>query len=75
MKKIASIIGAVSIITLASCKKDRTCECTITSGSLSAVTQVTLVKVTKKQAKDICVSKVEYDSNGQVTTQSDCKLK
>ncbi len=76
MKKITSIISSIALMaTLFACKKDRTCECTVTAGGMSVVTQITLVKVTKKQAKDICVSRVDYDSNGQVTTQTDCKLK
>lgn len=76
MKKITLLMvinGALMFVS--SCKKDRVCECTTTSGGISTTTSVTLVNVTKKQAKDICVSKVYYDSNGNVGYTEDCKLK
>lgn len=76
MKKITllMIIGGAFIFA-SSCKKDRVCECTSTSGGNSTTSSGTLVNVTKKQAKDICVSKVHYDSNGNVSYTEDCKLK
>lgn len=76
MKKL-KLLTTTGLIAMAiiSCKKDRVCECTTTSGGFSATGSVTLKNVTKKQAKDICVSGVSYDSNGQVTTTTDCKLK
>ncbi len=68
------IIGGAFIFA-SSCKKDRVCECTSTSGGNSTTTSVTLVNVTENQAKDVCVSKVYYDSNGNVSSTDDCKLK
>jgi hypothetical protein len=55
MKKIFLIAGIA--LSIASCKKDRTCTCTSTytptSGSASISTyEVTVNKVTKGQAKD-----------------------
>ncbi len=76
MKKITLLMiigGTFSFVS--SCKKDRVCECTSTSGGNSTTLSATLVNVTKKQAKDICVSKVYYDSNGNVSSTDDCKLK
>lgn len=76
MKKLKLLTTAGLIaMAIVSCKKDRTCECTTTSGGVSYTIPVTLVKVTKKQAKDICVSRTDYDSNGQVSSTTDCKLK
>ncbi len=64
------IVGGILVGTLASCKKDRVCECT----HHSMVEKKTLVKVTKKQAKDICVSTSETDGTGTVHTIT-CSLK
>jgi len=77
MKKLQTL-GIAGLIALAitSCKKDRDCECTVTFGSGGSATRVfTLKNTTKKQAKDACVSKTYYDSNGQIDEKWDCKLK
>ena len=54
------------IIGLSSCKKDYTCECTVTSGSTS-VSSTSTLKATKKDAKAAC----EKGSNTYVV----CKIK
>lgn len=74
-KLVPLALAGVLSMSITSCKKDRTCECTITSGSMSITTSLTLIKVTKRQAKDICVSATYYDSNGQIDYTKDCKLK
>ncbi len=76
MKKLKLLVMAgIVAATAVSCKKDRNCECTTTASGFSGTSTVTLIKVTKRQAKDICVSTTEYDSNGQQTSKTDCKLK
>lgn len=72
-KLIASV--GLAAVALMSCKKDRTCECTVSSGGFSITASYDLLKVTKEQAKDICVSKVYYDNQGNVDHTQDCKLK
>ena len=54
MKK--SIILLISIVTLAACKKDRTCSCTYQDGTIAS--QATYVNVTKKETKSFCTSNI-----------------
>ena len=83
MKKIALFSFAVVALSLASCKKDRTCECTSTtvnsSGSGSASSnEVTIKKIKKSEAKTLCQKMVTVNtgSTGNTsTTTDDCKLK
>ncbi len=83
MKKIALFSFAVVALSLASCKKDRTCECTTTTvntnGNGSASTSsVTIKKIKKSEAKTLCQKIVSAHTNngGQTsTTTDDCKLK
>lgn len=80
MKKI-KLLSAVAFIaiSMASCKKDRTCECTYSSTSSSSVhTSSTVINKTKKsEAKTLCQKTTSSysDSNGTDLTISDCKLK
>lgn len=74
-KLVPLTLAGVLSMSITSCEKDRTCECTITSGSTSVTLSATLIKVTERQAKDICVSTIQYDSNGQIDYTADCKLK
>jgi hypothetical protein len=71
MKKLSLIIVAITVISLVACKKDRVCTCTESTPG-STPEKVTLVKVTKRQAKANCVSTQET-FNG-TTTKNDCKL-
>jgi hypothetical protein len=71
MKKLSILsIVAVAAISLASCKKDRVCECSV-GGS---VDKVTYNDATKRQGKANCVSYTEENFNG-TSTKVECKLK
>lgn len=69
MKKIIAI-AALGVFTLASCKKEYTCECT-TSGFGVSATATTVIKDTKKKADDACTAG-STTANGATTT---CKIK
>lgn len=85
MKKIALFSFAVVALSLASCKKDRTCECTYTQSGTTNVTShtesTTYTKIKKSDAKYLCTKDsrtytqtgVGYSSTG--SSMSDCKLK
>jgi hypothetical protein len=85
MKKITLFIACLSLISLASCKKDRKCECTETytspSGTVTtdpAPEVITIKKVTKRDAKSLCQKEtgVSVGSSGSTSTDvNDCKLK
>lgn len=62
MKKITLLAIAALTISFASCKKDRTCECTSTSNGVTIVSS-TKVKSGKKDAQSWCDA-----SNGSKTT-------
>ena len=72
MKKVL-LLAVAGIFVLASCKKDRTCECTI-AGKTTGKDKV-YVKVTKKWMKENadCVS-TETTTEG-VTTKRECVIK
>ena len=78
MKK-GLFIAALAMISLASCKKDRVCECTTSSsaGGPSVTQKFTLVDVSKGVAKKKCVSSKEEDSSSgtTVTETTTCTLK
>lgn len=77
MKKITLFAFAAVALSLASCKKDRTCECTTTmTGQTSVVTSSTVIKKVKKsEAKTLC-QKMSYTNNlTPYTSTEDCKLK
>ncbi len=66
MKKITILAVAALAISFASCKKDRTCECTQTStvlGTTYTTVSSTVVKSGKKDAESWCAA-----SNGSKTT-------
>jgi hypothetical protein len=72
MKKIM-LVGAVALLALASCKKDRTCECTY--DGVADKTPETYKKVTKTFMKynANCVS---YEvTEGTETTKVECEIK
>ena len=76
LKKI-SFIAFAGTLFLASCKKDRVCECTssVTFGSItqSNTSKTTITDASKRTAKDACISK-KAEENGY-TYNLDCKLK
>lgn len=53
MKKVM-IFGAIALFGLSSCKKDWTCECTTTVGSVSNKTVMPLTNQTKSSATTNC---------------------
>jgi len=53
MKKITLLAAAFVAITFASCRKDKTCTCTDTSGGVTVVTKTT-AKSNKKDAAAWC---------------------
>ena len=68
---------SLGALALASCKKDRTCECTITSGSDKYVDESgTYKKVTREFMKNQvgCVS-YEYVSESGNVTNYECEIK
>lgn len=85
MKKITLFAFAVAALSLASCKKERTCECTYTQSGVTNVTShtesTTYTKIKKADAKYLCTKDnttttttyVGGSSSG--TSTSDCKLK
>ena len=80
MKKITLFAVAALAISFASCKKERTCECTYTntgSNVVSHTSSTTLSKIKKSEAKTLCQkqsSTYNYSGGSSVST-SDCKLK
>lgn len=84
MKKTTLLIIAAFALCIASCKKDRTCECVTTytsSGGTTTTTpndNVTYREIKKGQAKDLCQKSTRVyvsPSGATSTTVSDCKLK
>ena len=90
MKKLSILVLVVAGLSLASCKKDRTCTCSITYVSstangvsqtipVSSFTQTSkLTKVTKKGAHCLSGEQTKTETQGGVTTvdvvKADCKL-
>ncbi|MDZ4665283.1 MAG: hypothetical protein SGJ15_10435 [Bacteroidota bacterium] len=80
MKKITYLSIVFAGLAFASCKKDRVCECTYTStapGSSSSTYEITVKKVKKGVAADICESTTNQTTApvaGYINTD-DCKLK
>ena len=82
--KITTLIAALSVLSLCSCKKDYNCECTNTTlypsgNSITGATQtITYTKIKKSEAKSICeTSTIETENaSGAITiTTNNCKLK
>ena len=81
MKKITLLAVAFASISVVSCRKDRTCECTDSLGGVSYVATTT-VKSTKKDATTWCEAQngskttVTYGGVAQPNSASGtCKLK
>lgn len=87
MKKTTIVLITLGVISFASCKKDRTCECTTTYSSSSNPTTdtetetIVYKKIKKSHAKDACYSyNSDYSSSSGSSSYSsnyktDCKLK
>lgn len=67
MKKVL-FVAVLGMLTLASCKKDYTCECTTTVLGFSS-SATTIVKGTKKDAKAAC------ENGTNATTYTTCVIK
>jgi hypothetical protein len=78
MKKLTFLLIAFVAISFASCKKDRTCNCTITSnepGISASDYTVVYKKISKSNAKAACMS-LEVTPSGQPYTETrKCTLK
>lgn len=67
MKKVL-FVAALGMLTLASCKKDYTCECTTTIVGFSS-TATSTIKATKKDAKAAC------ENGTNASTYTTCVIK
>lgn len=78
MKKNIIAITAIAALAFVSCKKDRTCTCSVTDNSPGATTSeytVKYKKITKSNAKAACMS-LEVTPSGQPYTEKrTCTLK
>ena len=82
MKKLGLFIAILSVMSLASCKKDRICSCVTveTSGSTTTTDpaeEITYTKSKKSEARAACLSSSQTEVNGSVTTTivTTCELK
>ena len=77
MKKVLFVLVAIGGVSLSSCKKDYTCECTTKSGSASVTSQTTYLGVSKSAAKGNCVSTKDYKVDGTAVPDysQTCNLK
>lgn len=73
MKKVVLSVFALSLLSLASCKKDYVCKCTSTSGGYTASSTLT-IHATKKDAKDACDAFDASASAGGVTSTTACEI-
>ena len=80
MKKTIILFACAVTLALASCKKDRVCECTSSSnepGYTSSTDTYTVLNVSKGTVKKACITtEATYTSGGSTYThKSECKLK
>lgn len=78
MKKILILGIAVVGLTLTSCKKERTCECTITTtidGNSTSQTVTSTTEATKKDAKEACENGNSSQELLGIKTEAVCELK
>jgi len=74
MKKVLLFVAVVAAISFVSCKKDRVCTCTTTTGGVSGTADVvTYTKSLKKDARLMCMS--ESGTSGGVAYTKTCTLK
>ncbi len=72
MKKVLLI--AVACVAMTSCKKDYTCECTVTTAGISA-TASTTIRETKSKATTACEAGNSTTTVGGLSSTSTCKIK
>jgi len=79
MKKAFLFLAVASVFTLASCKKDRTCTCTITPSAGTVTTETTKFYSAKKsEARLFCLGSQETTTDGTTTvtgSNKTCTLK
>lgn len=80
MKTNLFLISAIAVTLLSSCRKERVCECTVTSAptistlNTSTYTNInTYKKTTRKEIKTLCRSYTQV--NPSYTSTYDCKIK
>jgi hypothetical protein len=71
MKKMILGVAALSLLTLASCKKDYTCECTTSVTGFDDISVSTTINETKKNAEEACEAGAATTSFSSVT----CEIK
>ena len=72
MKKVRVLLiltAVVAVFTFGSCKKDRTCSCTYTSGGSSYTEAHDLYKTTSKTAQGACDALQLVNAGGVCTLQ------
>ena len=55
MKKVI-LVASLGMFALTACKKDYTCECTVSGSGVSVVTGTTTINDTKKKAEESCTA-------------------
>ena len=76
MKKALLFAIVVGVVSLTACKKDRVCTCNWSStatGSTSSTTVTTYTKAKKHDARLMCMSTTNVNSDGDTIT-NDCAL-
>lgn len=74
MKKFL-ILGAFAFVTmsLASCKRDWTCKCTVSAGGTSSTADYS-INATKKDAEEACDGYAATSTVGGSTASASCEL-
>lgn len=76
MKKVLAVAAvALFIFSMTSCKKEWTCECTVTSGGTSTTASATTEKMTKSDAKDQCEADNGTQTINGVEFTYECEIK
>ena len=76
MKKIfpVAVIAVFAVIMFASCNKDYSCTCTVTSAGVSHVITSDIGKTTKKDAEDKCNAMHTYYTDTVSAVSASCHL-
>ena len=73
--KLFFAVAAIGMMLLASCKKDWTCECTVTQNAFPSSTSTLTINDTKSNAEEKCEGMSSSSEFMGVVTKSECKLK
>ena len=74
MKKVLYSSALVVLVAFSACKKDYTCECTVSDGQGGESKSSVTIHSTKKDAENACSGKTSATSGGTTMTSS-CKIK